>query len=395
MRILALILIGILSLTGCVGDIGQDEAEQEEVYKIGIYQPLTGEDSEKARAELEGIELAHKLHPTVSGKRVELVYADNKSDIFSGKLAAQKLVNSKVDIILGSYGNVMSMTGGRYFEEAEIPAIAVTCSNPLVTKNNPYYFRIVTVESLQAPMAASFVFNELAPEKVAIVKIAKDDFGTALAQSFSEKLAELDENLEIVSLEISRDLENLSGQMEKLKESRASVVYVPCGGEKALSILAEARALNIRIQFVGTSLWHDNNFLEMGGDLLEGAIFTDYLDIAADVCDEPTSFASTYQMNFDRDFTPPEAALGYDAYMLAISVLKARAEGNNQMSLRELLASTKDFEGVTGKISFNEDGDPIKPMRISTVENGEFKEKYIAKPEENPEDTAEEPEEEK
>lgn len=389
MRILALILTAMLCLTGCVGQTTDPNSDQDEdVYKIGIYQPLTGDDADGAQAELWGIELAHMLNPTVAGKKVELVYADTKSDSFGGKLAAQKLVNNRVDIILGSYGNVMSMTGGRYFAEGKIPAIAITCSNPLVTKGNPYYFRIGTVDSYQAPVAASYVFNELKSREIAILKVAKDDYGTALAQSFSEKLEELDESLEVISLDVSIDLGNLNQQLEKLKQAKAKVIYLPCGNESALAIMAAAAEIGYRPQFVGTYLWHDQAFLEKGGDLLEGIVFTDYLDGASAINDKATEFLANYKKQYGEDLPQLGAALGYDAYMLAISALEAQAQENGEVSLQELLAKTSGFEGVTGRITFNEDGDPIKPMRISTVENGEFKEKHIAKPEEDPEENS-------
>lgn len=237
-----------------------DFSEDEDVYKIGIFEPLSGNDAEDAQAEINGIILAHKLKPTILGKPVELVYADNKSDTFNGKLAAQKLVNKKVDIILGSYGNVMSMTGGRYFADAEIPAIAISCSNPLVTKGNPYYFRVGTVDAYQAPMAASYVFNELKTDKIAIIRIAKDDFGTALAQSFSDKLKEFDESLEAVSVELEKGFEDPVEILKQLKQKKIEVVYMPCGSEDALALMEKADEIGFKPEFVGTNLWHNQEF---------------------------------------------------------------------------------------------------------------------------------------
>lgn len=385
MRILAIILIGMLSLTGCVADGNNQDLgqESEDVYRIGVYQPLSGEDAEEAKAEIEGIELAHKVKSQVLGKKIELVYADNKSDIFKGKLAAQKLVNNEVDLVLGSYGNVMSMTGGKYFSEAGIPAIAITCSNPLVTKGNPYYFRVGTVDAYQSPVIASFVFSELKAKNIAIVKIVKDDFGTALAQGFSEKLEELDESIKIINLEIREDMANMDIQLEKLKESKADLVYMPIGPDRSLAIMEGAKDINYSPQFVGTSLWRDDCMIEDGGRLVEGIIFTDYLDGASSINEKAEEFLANYKKYYGDETPSYGAALGYDAYMIAISMLEAQAQSEEEVSLQGLLAQLFGYEGVTGSISFNEDGDPIKPMRISTIENGEFIEKTIAEPDED------------
>lgn len=140
--------------------------------------------------------------------------------------------------------------------------------------------------------------------------------------------------------------------------------------------------------------------MEKGGALLEGIVFTDYFDGASSVSEETEAFISAYKKNYEGEIPPPGAALGYDAYMLAVSALAAKAESQaedgGEESLLSILIKTKDFKGATGTISFNEDGNPIKPMQLSTVENGVFKQKYIAKPEteENSEENSEESEEE-
>ena len=124
------------------------------VVRIGIYEPTSGADKANGELEIEGIELAHEMYPTVNGKFVELVYADNASDIHAAETAIKELILKNPSVILGSYGSVYSMVAGDYVKDAKIPAIAITNTNPLVTSNNGYYFRVCYVYSNQGDLLA-------------------------------------------------------------------------------------------------------------------------------------------------------------------------------------------------------------------------------------------------
>jgi branched-chain amino acid transport system substrate-binding protein len=385
--ITAILTISLLIVVGC------SSAEDAKAYigstadtvKIGVYQPLSGKDMDNAKPEIIGIELAHKLYPRVLGKKVELVYANNKSNILHGRLAAQKLVNSEVEIILGSYGNIMSMTGGQYFQEAGIPAISITCTNPLVTKGNPCYFRIGTIDSFQAIMAAKYVYNELKPEKVAILRETGDDYGTALAQQFSDKLISLAETeeaepIKIFPEEYKKNETDYERHLRQIKNSGAQVIYLPCSWEEAVEIIKQAKEISMDFLFIGTDIWHEKGFIEEGGEDVEGVIFTDYFDGETSIGQKTQEFLSAYKREYGDDIPSNGTALGFDAYLLALHAIEKRTESE---SLCDVLAGVRDFVGATGSISFDEDGDPIKPVVLTTIEKGEFKHKYTAEPEWN------------
>ena len=116
--------------------------DNKATIQIGVYEPITGVDSQHGELEVKGIELAHEMYPTVNGKFVELEYADNASDINAAETAIKELILKKPTVILGSYGSVYSMVAGDYIRDAKIPAIAVTNTNPLVTSKNDYYIRV-------------------------------------------------------------------------------------------------------------------------------------------------------------------------------------------------------------------------------------------------------------
>ena len=124
-------------------------SDNSATIQIGVYEPMSGADQKKGELEIKGIELAHEMYPTVNGKFVELIYADNASDIYAAETAIKELLLKEPTVILGSSGSVYSLVAGDYINEAKVPAIAITNTNPLVTKNNEYYFRVCYVDSNQ------------------------------------------------------------------------------------------------------------------------------------------------------------------------------------------------------------------------------------------------------
>lgn len=385
-----LLTVFLIGSTGCasldrfVAAFSQS-TEEDQAIKIGVFEPLSGADQEAGRAEIQGIQLAHELYPTVLGKKVELVYEDNRSEIGAAEAAAKQLTKEEVVLVLGSYGNTLSLAGGPYFLEAGIPAIAITNRNPLVTKGNPYYFRVSYVDSFQGVMAAKYVFNDLGLTRAVVMKSTEDDYGSAMSQSFSDKLVALtgDPGAVYQTIEYHQGTTDFSAQIAALKASAASVVFLPDTAKVTATIVKQVREAGLSVQFIGTDLWKEGNLLKDAGEAAEGLVFTTYFDPGTQVTEETEAFLSAYQAKYGQGETPDSAvALGFDAYLLALDAIKRQAEQENT-DLQLILSQTKEFPGATGRISFDENGDPIKSVVFITVENGEFIHKYTAEPEWN------------
>ncbi|MBQ3521172.1 MAG: ABC transporter substrate-binding protein [Firmicutes bacterium] len=194
---ISIVLISIMvlaSMTGCTtldnfitGFIDKPQNDTATI-QIGVYQPVTGSDSEAAELEIKGIELAHEMYPSVDGKMVELVYADNASDIYAAETAIKELIFKEPLAILGSYGSVYSMVAGEYVKEAKIPAIAITNTNPLVTRNNDYYYRVCYVDSNQGDILAKYVLNEKKQKTAGVLLPTGDDAAMAMASAFTDRI---------------------------------------------------------------------------------------------------------------------------------------------------------------------------------------------------------------
>ena len=164
--------------TGCGGE---EKAADQNVVKVGVFLPLTGDNAAGGELELRGIKLANQLHPEVLGKKVELVVADNKSDkAEAASVAARLIEKDKVSVLVGSY---------------EVPAVGTSCTNPQVTANNDYYFRACFIDPFQGKVMAEYA-HQNGFKKVAIVQEVSNDYSVGLAKFFREEFVKLtgDEN---------------------------------------------------------------------------------------------------------------------------------------------------------------------------------------------------------
>lgn len=360
---------------------GLSDEETEEVVRIGIFEPITGDDKEMGALEIQGIELAHELYPDALGKPVELFYGDNKSDVNVAEDAAKELVDERVAVVLGSYTSTLSLVGGEIFAEAKIPMIGITCTNPLVTAVNDYAARVCFVDSFQGNAAAKYVYESLHLEKAAVLSEAENDYAAAMAQQFSDKLASLtgDPNAVVKTVNYAKGTEDFSGQLAQLQLTGTNVVYFPSGLEDALTVFEEAKGLGLT--FIGTDTWGTQEFLERGGSSVEGAVYTAIFDAETNLSDRTNVFLESYAKKYGRDKTPESAvALGFDAYVVAREAINRAGTALDGDAIMAEMIKIKELPGATGLITLSENGDPIKPVAINIVSGGAFVHEYTAEP---------------
>ncbi|HWQ78873.1 MAG TPA: ABC transporter substrate-binding protein [Anaerovoracaceae bacterium] len=379
----AALLTGCATLENFKSGILEADAVDKDVIKIGVFEPLSGKEKEHGELELQGIELANELFPTVLGKQVALVYADNKSDADVAAAAAQELVNKQVSVVLGSHGNTLTLVGGEYFTDAQIPAIAITATNPLVTSSSEYYFRACFVESFQGVALAKYAVEQMKTSTAAIFRDAEDDYAAAVSQTFSDKMVQLtaDENAVVKVVEYTSAQEDFKKQLQEAKDSGAGAVLLASKNKDAIRIMAQAKEAGIGLTFLGTDNWESKDFIDEGGTSINGAVFSTYFDPEAAITENTEVFLKAYREKYGEDAEPPaEAALGFDAYLLAVNAISAAGTAADGAAIKDKLAATKNFPGASGNITFDENGDPIKSVAIQTILNGELVHIYTVEP---------------
>ena len=377
---IAALLAASAALVGCSKQApaeGEKKAEApaaaSDVIKIGVFEPLTGANSAGGVDELEGIKLAHKLAPTVLGKKVELIVVDNKSDKVEAANAATVLAQKeKVNAVLGSWGSSLSMSGGPIFAEAKIPAVAISATNPNVTKGNDYYFRVCFLDPFQGTVGATYAFNTLKAKKVAIIREVSNDYSVGLAKFFVDHFTKLtgDEKAVVATADYNTGDQDFTAQLTNIKQFNPDVIFAPGNYTESALIIKQARALGMKVPFIGGDTWDYSAFLEVGGEAVEGAVISTFFANDVPINKTSETFLKAYRDEHKKE-PAAVAALGYDAYNVVLDAI-ARANSAEPQKIRDALAQTKGFEGSAGVITINADRDAEKPAIFKTVKGGKF-----------------------
>ena len=375
--IVAAAVIVMTVLSGCTTfnnfkDTFIDQDEKTTTVKIGVYEPQSGADEDGGKAEVRGIELAQELHPNVDGKIIELVYYDNASDINAAETAIKNLIAKKPAVILGSYGSVYSLVAGQYVREAKIPAIAMTNTNPLVTKNNPYYFRVCYVDANQGDLLAKYILEQKKETTAGVLLPQNDDAAMAIATTFTNRIkAETgDEDAITVYEKYTAGADDFGEQLDAIQQAGVKSVLLPGDTADSIAIINQAQKRNLDVVFLGDSEWSGESFIKGLDKPVSGkniAFVSFFTEEATSVSNEATAFLEAYQKKYgDDEEGKASAALGYDAYMIAGNAIDEVNGNIDGESIRQVLAGQNTFKGASGDITFNNVGDPIKTAYIST-----------------------------
>ena len=348
----------------------------DDVIKIGVFEPSTGDSASGGKKEILGMQFANSETPTVSigGKeyQVELVMADNGSSTDKAPSAASDLVSKDVSIVLGSYGSGVSMAGGPKFEEAGLAALGVTCTNPNVTAGNDYYFRICFLDDFQADVLANF---------------AMDKFNAKVAYCLGENGNEYDQGLiafftkvfeaaggKVIADSFPTNNSDFYSFLNKAKSENADVIFTPVSIAYATQIISQAASLGIEAPILGSDTLDDNMVLEAAkGTDIKLFVSTFYQEggspefdagIKAYINENPEAMTN----NGGNDTIAAVTAMGYDAYYVALEAIKA-ADSADSYDIKDALGGVT-YEGVSGAIAFDEVGDAIRDTAfIKTSDN--------------------------
>ena len=335
--------------------------------------------------EVLGARYANKVVPsvTVNGKeyKIELVEVDNQSDKTAAVTAAQNLVSSGVIAVIGSYGSGVSIAAGSTFEQAKIPAVGGSCTNPQVTLGNDYYFRVCFLDPFQGTVMASYANNE-GCKKAAVIMQNGDDYSTGLANYFADAFAKMDGCEVVYTGTYNTNETDFNAILTAAKAADPDVLFIPSSITTAGIIIKQARDMGITARIMAGDTWENATIMENAGvENCEGVALSTFFDENdADASEFVQGFkaylngdAEAIKLNGNNDTVAAVSALGYDAYMAIIEALKNVSGDITGEAVRDALAFVS-FDGVTGSISFDENGDANKDMAyIKIMSDGAFK----------------------
>ena len=425
-RILSLVLVVCLTagLTGCTtytnfknAFFGTDTVAKEKTIKIGVFEPTSGSMKTQGKEEVMGIELAHDLYPTACGKTVELVYADNKSDMYEAEAAIQELISSSSpSMILGSYGETLSLIAGKYIEAANIPSITISSTNPLITANNPYYFSATYSEARQGDALADFAYLSQNKDMVATAKLENDDTATATIKRFTNRMKKLTENNRCVvgSFTLSTTSADYTETIEKIRESGATAVFLAVPPIVAKDFLTQAQEQKLPYMlFLGTRSWGDKDFLEFVKANKQLHIGYPAEQATNNETAMSQKFMEAFRTKYGEDAELSQrTVVAFDAYLLAVTAMdramqtvrdtdpdtiaqnsatdaEARAKKEawqvareagipSGTQIKDALNGIDNFEGASGVINYKGKNEATKSVSISHIANGTELPAYVS-----------------
>ena len=367
---LILTLAMAMSLAACGGDSGSGDAEEggtsesgNPVVRIGVFEPQTGDNGAGGKQEILGMQYANYVQPTVTidgtTYDVKLEIVDNRTTPENGPSAAAELMNRDVSVVLGSYGSGVSSAGGAVFEEAGVPAIGVTCTNPQVTTDCDVYFRICFTDPFQGPALASYAYNTLGVDTAYTLAMLGSDYDQGLVYYFTEAFKALGGT--VVSEDFPEGSANFVSYINNAKSAGAGVIFAPVSTNYAQLIIEAASAQNYEGSLLGSDTWDNNMVVESTvGKNVSVEVTTFYqeggnADFDAGIKEWMNANPDALTNNGGNDMVSAVTAMGYDAYFTALEALKL-AGSTDPAAVLEALPNVS-YEGVCGLIEFDEIGD--------------------------------------
>ena len=389
----------------------------ERTIKIGIYEPMSGQYKEQGKEEIAGIELAHKLYPSVLGKKIELVYADNKSNMYDGETAIQELLSGSPSVVLGSYGETLTLAASDYIKATNTPAITISSTNPLITVNNPYYFSAAYTETRQGDALAEFAFTSQKKDVAATVRAANDDAAVATIKRFTNKIKKLTGSSKSAAgnFVISADSQDYTETIEKIRSSGAKAVFLALQPSAAQSFMEQCVKNNLtHVLFLGTKSWNDKDlskFLKKNPKINAAFCAEQTQDKTSELSE---LFLNTYKTEYGENSQPTgNMAEAFDAYVMAVRAIESAYNNLLESDVDELAAQAKsdgealsirnayqkaieegipsgthikaalneisDFHGASGVINYNGNNEPTKSISINHIQAGEDMPAYVVK----------------
>ena len=365
-KLTALLLVLCMAVSLCACGGSGSASSGEKVVKIGVFEPSSGDSASGGKKEILGMQYANSQQPTVTlgGEtyKVELVYGDNGSSTDKAPSAASSLVSAGVSIVLGSYGSGVSMAGGPKFEEAGIPAVGVTCTNPNVTAGNSYYFRICFLDNFQADVLANFGMDKFNAKTAYCLGESGNEYDQGLIAFFKQVFEAA--GGKVITDSFPTGNSDFNSYLNKAKSENADVIFTPVSIAYAVQILKQADSLGIEAPFLGSDTLDDNMVLEaLKGTDLKVYVSTFYQEggsaefdagIKKYIADNSEALAA----NGGNDTISAVTAMGYDAYFVALEAMK-KADSADKAALMKILPSVT-YTGVSGAIAFDEVGDAVR-----------------------------------
>jgi len=346
-------------------------AEEDGEIRFGEVSSLTGQEATFGQSTRKGIALAVKeLNEAggLLGKKIRVITYDDQGKPTEAAAAATRLiVQDKVHVLLGEVASARSLAMAPIAQANKVPMISHASTNPRVTEGKDYVFRICFIDPFQGTVMARFAREHLELDKVAVLRDVRNDYSVGLANFFVESFRKLGGEVVGDQSYSAQDID-FKAQLTALRTLKPQAIFVPGYYTDVGLIARQARELGIDVPLLGGDGWDSAKLFEIGGDALQGSFFSNHYSLE-DPSPRIRAFVAAWEKEYGERTPDALAALGYDAVHIAADAIR-RAGSVEGEKIRDALARTRDFAGVTGTITIDEGRNAVKPAVVLKVENG-------------------------
>ncbi len=347
---------------------------------IGHYASLTGNTAHFGQDTDKAVRLAVEetnAQGGVLGKPVKVTTLDDRGDSAEAANAVSRLLDVEhANAIIGEVASSLSLAGGRVAQRRGIPMVSPSSTNPKVTEVGDFIFRVCFIDPFQGKVMALFARNTLKLERVAILKDVKNDYSIGLSDTFKASFLAAGGKI-VVEQSYSAGDTDFSAQVTAVKATAAQALYVPGYYSEVGAIARTAHRLGVKVPLLGGDGWDAPELFKIGGDALEGSYFSNHF-APEGASPRGKQFIEAFKKKYGDEPTGL-GMLGYDAAAVLFDAVK-RAGTTEPKALRDALAQTKNFDGVSGVITIDKNRNAEKSAVVIRITGGKGKYETTVQP---------------
>ena len=369
LRLISVISVTIIVLVILAGFLGCSKKQEE--IKIGAILSLTGDAALYGQNAKEGIDLAVEevnKEGGILGKNIKVIYEDTQADPKIGLSAFQKLVKvDKVESVIGPITSSVLLAVAPVANKEQVVVLSPAATSPDITEAGDFIFRNWPSDAYEGKLIAEYAYHNLNLRNTSLLLI-NNDYGKGLKQVFVREFENLGGKIGIIETFNPKDTD-FRAQILKLKDSQTEGLYIVGYPEEFVIILKQIKELGLKTQLLSTSAFQDKDIIIKSGVASEGVIYPYPIE------PDPTNpVVANFEKNFENKYGKKPGIVcdtGYDALKMIVYTIQLE-KGYSGSEIQRGLLSIKDFQGASGIMSFDRNGDIEKIMEIKTVKNGEF-----------------------
>ncbi len=367
-KFLSLFFLSLLLLNSCT--------KKEDVILVGEYGSLTGDDATFGISTNKGIKMAFdeiNAKGGIKGKKIKLITEDDQGkNEETAKVVTRLITQDKVMALLGEVASSRSIIAAPIAQKNGIPMISPSSTAPEVTEKGDHIFRVCFLDPFQGYVMAKFATENLKAKKAAVLRKNGDTYSEGLANVFAAEFKKFGGEI-VADLSYQPKDMDFKTQLTEFKAKKPEVIFIPGYYTDVGMIAQQVKQLEIKVTLLGGDGWDSPKLHEVGKEAINGHYFSNHYTTEST---NPivVEFIKNFKQRYNNEVPDGLAALGYDAAKILADAM-TRTKDLTSKNIRDELAKTKDFIGVTGNITINDQRNAVKSAVVVQVENE--KRKYV------------------